>query len=131
MMEEYPFAIEYLDGIGIHAYSNFFTPPQQLGLISQRHPDKFLMSTEASEGSFTISFVLKIVESWWTCSNSENNFIDTIQLIRDYSQQLFLSLFIIKMMSCYLLIFKNRMSLKKWLSFFICVKMAKYFEQSV
>lgn len=41
----------YVDGIGVHWYFNSITPASVLAKTRQRHPDKFLLSTEACEGS--------------------------------------------------------------------------------
>ncbi|KOB64974.1 Glucosylceramidase, partial [Operophtera brumata] len=46
MEREDPKSIEYLDGIAIHYYGNFF-PAQILTQLHQRYPNKILLSTEA------------------------------------------------------------------------------------
>lgn len=51
MEREDPKSIEYIDGIAIHYYGNFF-PAQVLTQLQQRYPNKILLSTEACEGKF-------------------------------------------------------------------------------
>ncbi|XP_028157457.1 lysosomal acid glucosylceramidase-like [Ostrinia furnacalis] len=46
---EDPRALDYIDGIAIHYYGNFF-PPAILRNLQNRYPDKMLLSTEACEG---------------------------------------------------------------------------------
>lgn len=49
MEREDPKSIEYIDGIAIHYYGNFF-PASILSNLHNRYPDKMLLSTEACEG---------------------------------------------------------------------------------
>ena len=42
---------QYVDGIGVHWYLNSITPANLLTRTRHRHPDKFILSTEACEGS--------------------------------------------------------------------------------
>ncbi|XP_049888139.1 lysosomal acid glucosylceramidase-like [Pectinophora gossypiella] len=50
MRREDPRAVDYLDGIAIHYYGNFFHP-RILTNIQRRVPGKILLSTEACEGA--------------------------------------------------------------------------------
>ncbi|KAL4711795.1 hypothetical protein ACJJTC_005964 [Scirpophaga incertulas] len=52
MIREVPAALDYLDGIALHYYANRFIPPSVLTHITKEHPTKFMISTEACEGSF-------------------------------------------------------------------------------
>lgn len=45
-----PKSIEYIDGIAIHYYGNFF-PGAILTRLQNQYPDKILLSTEACEGN--------------------------------------------------------------------------------
>lgn len=45
-----PESIDYMDGVAVHWYGNFF-PPQILSAIQNRYPDKILLATEACEGT--------------------------------------------------------------------------------
>lgn len=49
MEREDPKSIDYLDGIAIHYYGNFF-PAQILTGLHYRYSNKILLSTEACEG---------------------------------------------------------------------------------
>lgn len=49
-----PKSMDYVDGIAIHYYGNFF-PAQILTQLQQRYPNKILLSTEACEGNFSIN----------------------------------------------------------------------------
>lgn len=42
---------KYVKGIGFHWYLNFLAPPDILTLLHDRYPDKFILATEACEGS--------------------------------------------------------------------------------
>lgn len=44
-------AKDYVDGIGVHWYVNFLAPSELLEITHNLFPDKFLLSTEACEGS--------------------------------------------------------------------------------
>ncbi|GAV09439.1 hypothetical protein RvY_18985 [Ramazzottius varieornatus] len=54
----------YVDGIGVHWYFNYITPASVLSKTRQRHPDKFLLSTEACEGS--MPWQTKVVLGDWS-----------------------------------------------------------------
>lgn len=45
-----PAAAKAVDGIGLHWYFNRVTPTSYLSETHDRHPDKFMLSTEACEG---------------------------------------------------------------------------------
>ncbi|KIH62099.1 O-Glycosyl hydrolase family 30 [Ancylostoma duodenale] len=49
-----PEATKYVDGIGVHWYLNFLMPASVLTTTHNRHPDKFLLATEACAGSTLI-----------------------------------------------------------------------------
>lgn len=53
MEREDPRSIEYIDGIAIHYYGNFF-PAVILSNLQRDYPDKMLLSTEACEGIYLI-----------------------------------------------------------------------------
>ncbi|RVE40276.1 hypothetical protein evm_015074 [Chilo suppressalis] len=47
-----PEMVEYIDGVAVHFYADKVIPPEFLSFMSDKYPDKFLLSTEACEGSF-------------------------------------------------------------------------------
>ncbi|KHJ95601.1 O-Glycosyl hydrolase family 30 [Oesophagostomum dentatum] len=49
-----PEATKYVHGIGVHWYLNFLAPACVLTKTHNRHPDKFLLATEACTGSMGI-----------------------------------------------------------------------------
>ncbi|EYC05976.1 hypothetical protein Y032_0079g1284 [Ancylostoma ceylanicum] len=49
-----PEATKYVDGIGVHWYLNFLMPAKVFTTTHNRHPDKFLLATEACAGSTLI-----------------------------------------------------------------------------
>ena len=46
-----PVAYKYVSGFAVHWYNDFFTPVQVLDLAHDAFPDKFILYTEACEGS--------------------------------------------------------------------------------
>ncbi|CAK1541496.1 unnamed protein product [Leptosia nina] len=52
MLHEHPEALKIIDGIAVHSYNDFITPASVLNFVTKYYPDKFIISTEASEGSF-------------------------------------------------------------------------------
>lgn len=50
-------AKKYIDGIGIHIYSDSFAPPELLDQTHFDYPDKFILMTEASLGAESITKV--------------------------------------------------------------------------
>jgi O-glycosyl hydrolase len=62
MEREDPKALDYIDGIAIHYYGNFF-PAQVLSDLHFRYPGKILLSTEACEGKNKYNLILtKIIK---------------------------------------------------------------------
>lgn len=49
MLAAAPKAIDYIDGIAVHYYGNFF-PAQVLTNLQERYPGKIILATEACEG---------------------------------------------------------------------------------
>ncbi|XP_078602094.1 lysosomal acid glucosylceramidase-like isoform X1 [Branchiostoma floridae x Branchiostoma japonicum] len=45
-------AAKYVKGVGVHWYLNSFVPPLTLSATHERHPDYFILATEACSGSF-------------------------------------------------------------------------------
>ncbi|KPI93190.1 Glucosylceramidase [Papilio xuthus] len=52
MLRTNPKALEYIDGVGVHFYADKVVPASILNVVSNTHPDKFILATEACEGSF-------------------------------------------------------------------------------
>lgn len=47
-----PDANPYVSGIGVHWYQNFIAPPSVLTTTHEMFPDRFILATEACEGTF-------------------------------------------------------------------------------
>ncbi|CAI5447497.1 unnamed protein product [Caenorhabditis angaria] len=45
-------ATQFADGIAVHWYGNLYSPPILLDITQKRHPDKFILATEACTGYF-------------------------------------------------------------------------------
>ncbi|XP_047998979.1 putative glucosylceramidase 3 [Leguminivora glycinivorella] len=52
MIEKHPEVLNWIDGIGVHWYTDKFSPAAILEAAVKNHPDKFILATEACEGSF-------------------------------------------------------------------------------
>ncbi|KAJ8713063.1 hypothetical protein PYW08_008367 [Mythimna loreyi] len=51
MIAEHHKALDYIDGIGVHYYTDFITPASVLSQVGKSYPDKFIIATEACEGT--------------------------------------------------------------------------------
>lgn len=54
MLRTNPKALDYIDGVGVHYYADKVVPASILNVVSETHPDKFILATEACEGNFYI-----------------------------------------------------------------------------
>lgn len=63
MEREDPKSIDYIDGIAIHYYGNFF-PASILTALHNRYPGKILLSTEACEGPMPWDLLQVEIGSW-------------------------------------------------------------------
>ncbi|XP_072934604.1 lysosomal acid glucosylceramidase-like isoform X2 [Epargyreus clarus] len=106
LLREHPKALEYIYGIGVHFYADRITPASILSAVTISHPDKVILATEASEGSYpwqekvelgswtrAVSYITDIIEDmnhnvvgwidWNMCLNTEGgpnwarNFVDS------------------------------------------------------
>ncbi|XP_026747404.1 glucosylceramidase-like [Trichoplusia ni] len=77
MEREDPKSIDYLDGIAVHWYGNFF-PPQTLSLIQNRYPDKIILATEACEGSMPWHLEQLAIGSWERARRYVTSIIDDL-----------------------------------------------------
>ncbi|XP_023943786.2 lysosomal acid glucosylceramidase [Bicyclus anynana] len=59
-----PEALNYIDGLGVHYYTDKFVPPAVFETVTLTHPDKFILATEACEGSFPWQSRKVILGSW-------------------------------------------------------------------
>lgn len=50
MTKYYPKVLDYVDGIGVHFYTDKFVPAFVLETVTKTHPEKFILGTEACEG---------------------------------------------------------------------------------
>ncbi|XP_067003780.2 lysosomal acid glucosylceramidase [Anabrus simplex] len=57
-------AAQYIDGIGVHWYWDTLLPANLLDFTHDRHPDKFIISTEASVGDKPWDFVKVKLGAW-------------------------------------------------------------------
>ncbi|CAH2094054.1 unnamed protein product [Euphydryas editha] len=47
----YPKILDYIDGLGVHYYTDKFVPAIVFETVTKTHPEKFILATEACEGS--------------------------------------------------------------------------------
>lgn len=47
-------AAKYVSGVAVHWYTDWFTPPLTLDLTHSRHPQLFILYTEACTGKATV-----------------------------------------------------------------------------
>lgn len=57
-------AMDYIDAIAVHWYSDKFTPPIFLDLVTQRYPEKPLINTESAFGASTLDTPGPALGSW-------------------------------------------------------------------
>ncbi|XP_050353513.1 lysosomal acid glucosylceramidase-like isoform X2 [Nymphalis io] len=64
MFSRYPKALDYIDGIAVHYYTDKFVPAAVFKAVTLTHPDKIILSTEACEGSFPWQKEKVLLGSW-------------------------------------------------------------------
>ncbi|XP_053617693.1 lysosomal acid glucosylceramidase-like [Plodia interpunctella] len=64
MVMKHKDALQYIDGIAVHYYTDFIVPPSVLDVVSKSYPDKFIINTEACEGSQPWERKKVILGSW-------------------------------------------------------------------
>lgn len=69
-------ASQYVSGIAFHWYWNHIRGTRVLDETHYKHPQKFLFSTEASEGSFSLSKNKVLLGSWSRAANYAHDIID-------------------------------------------------------
>lgn len=52
-----PIAASYVDGCGVHYYTDQFVNPDVLSITHYDFPDKFILATEGCEGIISISIM--------------------------------------------------------------------------
>jgi hypothetical protein len=57
LIQKHPEALPFIDGVAVHYYADMIIPASVLSLITNTHPDKFILATEACEGK--TRFLLK------------------------------------------------------------------------
>ncbi|XP_041972484.1 lysosomal acid glucosylceramidase isoform X2 [Aricia agestis] len=82
MLRETPNALDYIDGIGVHYYTDQFVPAVIFETVTKTYPNKFIIGTEACEGSFPWQKEKVILGSW----KRAQRYIDDI--IQDLSYNL-------------------------------------------
>ena len=73
-----PIAASYVAGIGFHWYGNNLAPASILDHVHDSHPDKFLLATEATEGSSPFELHHVILGSWERAENYARDIIDDL-----------------------------------------------------
>lgn len=88
-------ASKYVAGIAVHWYLNFAVPPTVLVSTHHQFPDKFILATEASEGSQPWDDIKVLLGSWERSENYAQDIIQvsTQQLTIDFSTGYRLHLF--------------------------------------
>ncbi|CAG4933580.1 unnamed protein product [Colias eurytheme] len=118
LINEYPEAINYIDGIAVHYYGDKIIPASVLDIATRNHPDKFILATEACEGSMpweedvdlgswgrANGYITDIMEDlnhhvvgwidWNMCLNTQggpnwvSNFVDSPIIISDDKQEFY------------------------------------------
>lgn len=51
MVSQHPKALDYLDGVAVHYYGDIISPASLLSHVPKSYPGKFVLATEACEGS--------------------------------------------------------------------------------
>ncbi|KAF0293665.1 Glucosylceramidase [Amphibalanus amphitrite] len=64
-----PEAAAYVDGVAVHWYGDPFFPADALTATHNHHPDKFLLNTEACEGSYPWEIQKVALGSWHRAEN--------------------------------------------------------------
>lgn len=75
-------AAKYISGIAFHWYWNHLRGAHVLTETHKRHPDKFLLATEACEGSSSLSKNRVILGSW---KRAESYALDIIQVLSHWT----------------------------------------------
>ncbi|XP_034827997.1 lysosomal acid glucosylceramidase-like [Maniola hyperantus] len=76
MLTYHPKALDYIDGLGVHYYTDKFVPPQIFDTVTLTHPEKFILATEACEGSFPWETQKVLLGSW---NRAKSYIIDIFQ----------------------------------------------------
>ncbi|KAI5635677.1 glycosyl hydrolase family 30 TIM-barrel domain-containing protein [Phthorimaea operculella] len=64
MIKQHPKVLDYIDGVGVHYYTDFIAPAFILSKHAEKYPEKFIIATEACEGSFPWNIQKVILGSW-------------------------------------------------------------------
>ncbi|KAJ0172978.1 hypothetical protein K1T71_011154 [Dendrolimus kikuchii] len=73
MVLKYPESLKYIDGVAVHYYVDAFFPATVLSDVSMFYPDKFVIATEACEGSLPWEEHGVILGSWTRAVNYIND----------------------------------------------------------
>ncbi|CAH0402652.1 unnamed protein product [Chilo suppressalis] len=57
-------ASQYIDGFGVHYYTDLFVSAEVFSLVTENYPDKFILATESCEGSFPWQKEKVVLGSW-------------------------------------------------------------------
>ncbi|XP_026489083.2 lysosomal acid glucosylceramidase-like [Vanessa tameamea] len=64
MFARYPKALDYVDGMAVHYYTDSIIPAAVFDAITLTHPEKFILATEACEGAFPWQKEKVLLGSW-------------------------------------------------------------------
>ncbi|XP_055346223.1 lysosomal acid glucosylceramidase-like [Paramacrobiotus metropolitanus] len=73
-------AADFVDGIAVHWYADPITPASVLSKTHDHHPDKFILSTEACEGSYP--WQKKVILGDW--GRAESYAVDIIENLQNW-----------------------------------------------
>ncbi|XP_046964225.1 lysosomal acid glucosylceramidase-like [Vanessa cardui] len=64
MFARYPKALDFVDGIAVHFYTDNFIPAAVFDAVTATHPEKIILATEACQGSFPWQKEKVLLGSW-------------------------------------------------------------------
>lgn len=73
--------MKYIDGLALHYYADFYTPASMMSNFAEKYPDKFIIATEACEGSYPWETQKVIFGSW---KRAENYISDIMEDLNHY-----------------------------------------------
>lgn len=69
MVINHPETLKYIAGVAVHYYTDKFVPAALLSEVTKLYPDKFVLATEACEGSFPWEKRGVVLGSWTRANN--------------------------------------------------------------
>uniref|UniRef100_A0A2A4K8P8 Glucosylceramidase n=1 Tax=Heliothis virescens TaxID=7102 RepID=A0A2A4K8P8_HELVI len=90
MIKEHPKVLDYIDGIAVHYYTDFITPAAVLTEVSKSYPEKFIIATEACEGTMLFEKLHVDIGSWVRAKKYIIDIIDLFEssrFLQKYSEK--------------------------------------------